>query len=87
MSRLDRPLRITFMPRADHASFLVALASMVSKYVRELLMREFNAFWQRHLPELKPTAGYPGDAARFFEAIQPVLQRLSISEERIWRRK
>jgi hypothetical protein len=84
---LDRPIEVTFEPRADTTHFCVALASMVSKYLRELLMREFNAFWRQHLPELKPTAGYPGDAARFFEAIRPVLQQLCIPEECIWRRK
>jgi len=65
----------------------VALASMVSKYVRELLMREFNAFWQQHVPGLKPTAGYPGDAARFFAAIRPAAVQLGIPEDVLWRRR
>jgi ribonuclease HII len=82
---LDRPVRITFMPKADVEHFTVALASMVSKYVRELLMREFNRFWLTHVPDLKPTAGYPGDAVRFFEAIKPVLAKLGIAERAVWR--
>src|SRR5262249_50286331 len=49
----DRPVELTFQPRADAAHFCVALASMVSKYLRELLMLEFNGFWQRHVPGLK----------------------------------
>ena len=80
-------MRITIQPRADAEHFCVALASMVSKYVRELLMGEFNAFWLRHLPELRPTAGYPGDAARFFEAIRPVAATLGLAESALWRRK
>jgi ribonuclease HII len=84
---LDRSILLTMQPRADAEHFCVALASMVSKYVRELLMLEFNRFWQVHLPDLKPTAGYPGDATRFYAEIQPALEKLSICEATIWRRK
>jgi hypothetical protein len=67
---LDRPLRLTFQPRADAEHFCVALASMVSKYVRELLMMEFNRFWQTQVSDLRPTAGYPpaGDPGTRFVA-------------------
>jgi ribonuclease HII len=82
---LDRPVRIVFVPRADAEHFPVALASMVSKYVRELLMLEFNRFWQSHVPGLKATAGYPGDAGRYFEAIRPTLARLGLSDAQVWR--
>src|SRR5205085_11536981 len=78
---------VTFQPRADAGHFCVALASMASKYLRELLMREFNRFWQAHVPGLKPTAGYPTDAARFLEAIRPTAERLGITEAVLWRRK
>jgi hypothetical protein len=84
---LERPLRLTFQPRADAAHFCVALASMFSKYLREVLMLEFNQFWQTRVPGLKPTAGYPGDAARFFDQIRPAAQRLGIPEDSLWRRK
>jgi hypothetical protein len=82
---LGREVRLTFEPRADAAHFGVALASMVSKYLRELLMLEFNRFWQGHVPGLKPTAGYPGDAGRFFEAIRPAALRLGVPEAALWR--
>jgi hypothetical protein len=84
---LGQPMRFTFQPRADAAHFCVALASMASKYLRERLMGEFNAFWQQHVPGLKPTAGYPADAARFLEAIRPALAKLELPEDRVWRRK
>jgi ribonuclease HII len=82
-----RPIRITVQPRADGEYFCVALASMVSKYLRELLMREFNDFWQRHVPGVKPTAGYPGDAERFYQDILPAVRRLGLAEAALWRRR
>ena len=60
---------------------------MISKYLRELLMQEFNRFWQKHVPDLKPTAGYPNDAGRFMGAIRLAMQRLGISETAVWRRR
>lgn len=80
-------VRFTFQPRADAEHFGVALASMVSKYLREVLMLEFNRFWQTQVPGLKPTAGYPSDAGRFFKAIRPALQRLGITETAVWRKR
>jgi ribonuclease HII len=84
---LNRDIQLTIQPRADGKYFCVALASMVSKYVRELLMREFNEFWQSHVPGLEATAGYPGDAARFYEEIRPAVSRLGIPEYAVWRRR
>lgn len=84
---MDRPVRILVMPKADVKHFTVALASMVSKYVRELLMREFNRFWATHVPDLKPTAGYPGDSQRFFDAIRPALLKLGIADRAVWRQR
>ena len=84
---LDRSIRVTFEPRADASHFCVALASMLSKYLREVLMLEFNRFWQSQVPGLKATAGYPGDAERFYTAIRPSAQRLQIAEHTLWRIK
>jgi ribonuclease HII len=84
---LARPVRLTFAPGADGAHLGVALASMVSKYLRERLMGEFNGFWQQRVPGLKPTAGYPGDAARFWRAIRPAAEQLGLAESALWRRR
>jgi ribonuclease HII len=84
---LGREVRLTFQPRADAEHLCVALASMMSKYLREVLMLEFNRFWQEHVRDLKPTAGYPGDAARFLQAIRQTIETLGLREECIWRRK
>jgi hypothetical protein len=87
LTGLAREVVVTFRPRADAGHPCVAWASMACKYLREALMREFNAFWQAHIPGLKPTAGYPGDATRFFDVVRPALARLGLSESCVWRRK
>ncbi len=80
----DRSIRISFQARGE--TFLPsALASMMAKYVRELCMQAVNQFWRQHLPDLKPTAGYPADARRFRQAIEPVRRRLGIDESQFWR--
>jgi len=84
---LGRAIHLTFQPRADAEHLCVALASMASKYLREVLMLEFNRFWQELVADLKPTAGYPVDAARFLLAIRPAIEKLGLLEECIWRRK
>jgi hypothetical protein len=58
---------------------------MTSKYLRELAMAAFNAFWQRHVPHLKPTAGYPVDAKRFKQDIAAAQSRLGIEDDLLWR--
>ncbi|HEV3386502.1 MAG TPA: hypothetical protein VG097_16925 [Gemmata sp.] len=84
---LERPIKVVFRPRADGDSVAVALASMLCKYLREVSMRQFNRFWLKHVPGLAPTAGYPGDAARFYAAIKPAMKKLGLSEERVWRKR
>ena len=55
---------------------------MACKYLREVCMRQFNRFWAKHVPGLKPTAGYPTDAKRFYDAIRPAMARLGMSRGR-----
>jgi hypothetical protein len=81
-----RRVEVCFRPRAER--FLpTALASMASKYMRELAMRPFNRFWCNQLPELRPTAGYPRDARRFKTAIGPLQQELGIADRLLWRER
>ncbi|MGH9174221.1 MAG: hypothetical protein ACRD1H_07675, partial [Vicinamibacterales bacterium] len=75
---------VRFQARAEQ-HLPVALASMVSKYVRELAMELFNRFWCDHVPGLRPTKGYPLDAHRFKADIAAAQQRLGIADEVLWR--
>ena len=74
----DRRMTVGFCRKGDSRHLPVALASIYSKYIRELFMRGFNAWWTAHVPGLKPTAGYAADANRFLRDIEPAFQRLGI---------
>lgn len=75
-----------FCFRTKAEEFLpVALASMVAKYTREVLMHQFNHFWAQHIPGLKPTQGYPLDAKRFREDIATAITRLNVPMDQLWR--
>lgn len=63
---------VQFQVDGDSHHLPIALASMVAKYVRELLMERFNEYWRRQAPALRPTAGYYGDARRFIREIGPL---------------
>jgi hypothetical protein len=82
----QRRVEVRFEPKAEQ-HLPTALASMVSKYLRELAMRAFNRFWRRHVPGLAPTAGYPLDARRFKTAIAAAQAQLGISDRLLWRNK
>ncbi len=77
---------IRFQMKAE-SHFPVAIASMVSKYTRELAMELFNRFWGEHVEGLKPTKGYPVDARRFKQDIADAQQQLGISDEMLWRER
>lgn len=81
-----RRLEFCFLEKAERL-LPVALASMASKYLRELAMLAFNAFWRQHLPQLRPTAGYPEDARRFRREIAACQQQLGIADRQLWRNR
>lgn len=69
----DRRLRFAFIEKADARHLPAALASMASKYVRELFMMCFNEYWCGRVDGLAPTAGYAQDSERFIAAIRTFL--------------
>lgn len=78
--------RLIFITEAEKKFALVALASMVAKYFRELSMHCFNQFWQKYKIALKPTSGYLPDALGFVENIKDVAQKLNIDMAEIVRK-
>jgi hypothetical protein len=85
LTRGCHQVRVTFVEKAESQCLPVAVASMLSKYLREGLMRRFNTFWSTHLPGLIPTAGYYGDGTRFLRDIEPKRQELGIDPSRLVR--
>lgn len=82
----DRPVQIRFQAKGEN-HLPSALASMVSKYLRELAMLPFNQYWTERSPQLKPTAGYPQDAKRFLRDIAKDLAKLKLDQDDYWRCK
>jgi ribonuclease HII len=63
-------LKIHFLAKGDDRHLPVALASMTSKYVRELFMEMMNHFFLQRHPSLAPTAGYYEDGMRFLADLE-----------------
>ena len=63
-------MKIHFLQKGDQRQLPIALASMTSKYVRELFMEMLNAYFQERFPEVQPTAGYYKDGKRFLEELE-----------------
>lgn len=64
-----RRLEVRFIVDADSRHMPTALASMVSKYVRELLMDQMNRYLASLSPGLRPTCGYWQDGMRFLREL------------------
>jgi hypothetical protein len=78
-------VRLIFREKAEVGCMPVAVASMLSKYLREAMMRRFNAYWKQLLPDLAPTAGYYGDGVRFLGDIDAKRRELGFSDEQLVR--
>lgn len=74
-----RRITIEFAVGGEERHFATALASVFSKYIRELYMTAFNRYWAGQIAGIRPTAGYHGDAARWLKEAEPALQRMSVS--------
>ncbi len=84
--RRQRSPDLTFHFSVGGDSFApTALASMTAKYLRERLMACINGYWQSHIADLQPTAGYPLDAKRFRAQIESTAMQLGFAPDQWWR--
>lgn len=60
---------VAFVVGGERADTMVAIASCIAKYARELHQHLFNVWWSATCPQLLPTAGYGTDAHRWMRAI------------------
>lgn len=58
-----------FMVGGEDRHPLIAAASIIAKYTREVHMHLLNQWWCGQMRWLKPTAGYPQDAKRWLHQI------------------
>ncbi|MEK7309249.1 MAG: hypothetical protein AAB038_00335 [Planctomycetota bacterium] len=72
---------ISFIKDGDASEFAIALASIFSKYYRELSMLKLNRFFQSHIPSLKPTSGYHTDSRMFIRRINPLFNKLGLERD------
>lgn len=79
LTRLPRTYEVEFTTEGESRHLPVALASIYSKYLRELLMAEFNRYWCAQLAGLEPTAGYYVDAQRWLRQAAPAISRLGVN--------
>ncbi len=85
LSRAGSKVTVSFATEADGRFLPVALASMLAKYVRELLMLRLNRFFRARIPQLKPTAGYFSDGRRYLTEIKPLMKRLHVTQSQLVR--
>jgi hypothetical protein len=82
-----RRLTIGFSKGADGDHLPVALASIYCKYLRELFLRGFQAYWSDHAPDVRPTAGYAADARRFLDETADLRRKLGTDESLLIRER
>jgi len=82
-----RSMRLHFATEADSKFLPVSLASMASKWVRELLMEELNRYFAGLCPGIKPTAGYWQDGQRFIAELQKTAVSPNFEPARLIRNK
>jgi ribonuclease HII len=82
-----RSMRLHFATEADGKYLPASLASMASKWIRELLMDELNRYFSDLCPGIKPTAGYWQDGQRFIAELQKNAVSHSFEPARLIRNK
>ncbi len=81
----QRVVRIEFVTKGEDHHLPIALASVYSKYLRELYMRSFNTYWSSLDSGLRPTAGYHADAQRWLKDAAHVIDRFGVDRQKLVR--
>lgn len=85
LNRNGQVMRVHFCAKADTKYLVVGLASMVSKYLREVMMGSLNHYFCRLCPDLCPTAGYWQDGQRFMKDLATYLPSHLDNQEKLVR--
>ena len=82
-----KSMRIHFAVKADDKFLPVSLSSMISKYLRELLVANINDYFTDFCSELKPTAGYWQDGLRFIDDLKTYIPEVQYQCRQLIRSK
>ncbi|MBE0534751.1 MAG: hypothetical protein IH624_03715 [Phycisphaerae bacterium] len=82
-----KAMRLHFAVKADDRHLPVALASMVSKYVRELFVESLNSYFVERCTGLKPTAGYWTDGLRFVKDLESHKPQITYDPQKLIRQR
>jgi ribonuclease HII len=80
-----KSMRLHFVVDADEHILPVSLASMVSKYLRELLVHNINRYFVGFYPDIRPTAGYWKDGSRFIEDLRANIPHIQFDSDQLIR--
>lgn len=78
-------MNLHFVVGADNRFLPVSLASMMSKYIRELLIDNLNRYFIGFHDKLLPTAGYWKDGLRFIDDIKKHIPHIKFDSEQLIR--
>jgi len=81
----NKQMCLHFVVGADERFLPVSLASMTSKYLRELLIDNINQYFVSLHPNLKPTAGYWKDGLRFIEDVKKNIPHIQFDNNQLIR--
>ncbi|MFI4910629.1 MAG: hypothetical protein ACIAQZ_03055 [Sedimentisphaeraceae bacterium JB056] len=81
----DRKMRIHFVVKADDKSLPVSLASIISKYIREMMMERLNSYFAGFDATIAPTAGYWTDGNRFIKDTDKIIECQKINKKMLVR--
>jgi len=85
LKQADKKMRLHFIVGADGKYLPVSLASMASKYLRQLMVDNINRFFAAFHSELKPTAGYWKDGLRFIKDLKTHIPHVAYDTSRLIR--
>jgi ribonuclease HII len=80
-----KKMTLHFVVAADRKYLPVSLASMVSKYLRELMVHNINNYFKSFNSQLKPTAGYWEDGQRFIKDLNTLIPHISYNSNQLIR--
>lgn len=80
-----KKMRLHFVVGADERFLPVSLASMVSKYLRELLVANINDYFTSFHRDLRPTAGYWKDGLRFIRDLKEHIPHVHYDDKQLVR--